>query len=382
MSAANICTVQDEGRLRIVTLNRPEVLNALHADANDEFSAVWDEFAERDDLWVGIITGAGERAFSAGNDLKVQAAGKRRPNGPNGFAGISHRFDLDKPLIAAVNGVAMGGGFETALACDIIIAAENALFALPEPRVGLIAGGGGVHRLPRMIPMKKAMGMILTGRSVPAREGFELGFVTEVVPQGQALEAAKRWADDDPGMLAEGGAGIQAGIVSRPGRADVGNGDAQGLSGAAGEHRKPGLHRRPKGIRGKAQAELAETSIGAHDEHAGTQSVLRRQRRIALARHRDRSGSKKRNFSKLSARLPATGIIFRQTAGDYDLSWHPAPRRQYIINLDGGVQIDGKRRRGADDRRRRDRAGGRHHRQRPPVEVGQRQDAALDLRSG
>jgi enoyl-CoA hydratase/carnithine racemase len=188
------CTVEDEGRLRVVTLNRPEVLNALHADANDELSEVWDEFAARDDLWVGIITGAGGRAFSAGNDLKVQAAGKRRPNGPNGFAGLSHRFNLDKPLIAAVNGVAMGGGFETALACDIIIAAENAVFALPEPRVGLIAGGGGVHRLPRMIPMKKAMGMILTGRRVSAREGFELGFVTEVVPEGQALEAAKRWA--------------------------------------------------------------------------------------------------------------------------------------------------------------------------------------------
>ena len=188
------CIVQDEGRVRIVTLNRPEVLNALHADANDELAAVWDEFAARDDLWVGIITGAGERAFSAGNDLKVQAAGRRRPNGPNGFAGITHRFNLDKPMIAAVNGWAMGGGFETALACDIIIAAENALFALPEPRVGLIAGGGGVHRLPRMIPRKKAMGMILTGRRVAAREGFELGFVTEVVPQGQALEAAKRWA--------------------------------------------------------------------------------------------------------------------------------------------------------------------------------------------
>jgi enoyl-CoA hydratase/carnithine racemase len=197
--AYQFCTVEDEGPLRIVTLNRPEVLNALHADANDELSAVWDEFAARDDLWVGIVTGAGGRAFSAGNDLKVQAAGKRRPNGPTGFAGLSHRFDLDKPLIAAVNGVAMGGGFETALACDIIIAAENAVFALPEPRVGLIAGGGGVHRLPRSIPIKKAMGMILTGRRVPAREGFELGFVTEVVPEGHALEVAKRWA----GMILE-----------------------------------------------------------------------------------------------------------------------------------------------------------------------------------
>src|ERR1700719_4747904 len=187
------CIVQDEGRVRIVTLNRPEVLNALHADANDELAGVWDEFAARDDLWVGIITGAGERAFSAGNDLKVQAEGRRRPNGPNGFAGITHRFDLDKPLIAAVNGWAMGGGFETALACDIIIAAENALFALPEPRVGLIAGSA-VHRLPRMIPQKQALGMILTGRRVSAREGKELGFVNEVVPEGQALGAAKRWA--------------------------------------------------------------------------------------------------------------------------------------------------------------------------------------------
>ena len=143
-------------------------MNALHGEAHHELEKVWDEFAARDDLWVGIVTGAGERAFSAGNDLKVQAAGKRGPGPAPGFAGLTHRFDLDKPLIAAVNGIAMGGGFEIALACDIIIASENAMFALPEPRVGLIAGAGGVHRLPRMIPQKKAMGMILTGRRVPA----------------------------------------------------------------------------------------------------------------------------------------------------------------------------------------------------------------------
>ncbi len=193
MTQYRFCTVADEGRVRIVTINRPEVLNALHSEAHWEFDRVWNEFAASPDLWVGIITGAGNRAFSAGNDLKVQAAGGRGPRPKTGFAGLSHRFDLDKPLIAAVNGIAMGGGFETALACDIIIAAENAVFALPEPRVGLVAGSG-VHRLPRMIPQKAALGMILTGRRVSAAEGKELGFVNEVVPAGEALEAARRWA--------------------------------------------------------------------------------------------------------------------------------------------------------------------------------------------
>ena len=194
MTEYKYCQVQDEGRLRIVTLNRPEVMNALHSEAHFELEKVWDEFAARPDLWVAIVTGAGDRAFSAGNDLKVQAAGKRGPTPPTGFAGIAMRFDLDKPVIAAVNGIAMGGGFEVALACDLIVAAENAVFALPEPRVGLVAGAGGVHRLPRMIGQKQALGMILTGRRVGAEEGKTLGFVNEVVPQGQALEAAKRWA--------------------------------------------------------------------------------------------------------------------------------------------------------------------------------------------
>lgn len=193
-SAYRYCRVEDTGRVRIVTLNRPEVMNALHSEASHELEAVWDEFAVRDDLWVGIVTGAGDRAFSAGNDLKVQAAGKRGPRPRSGFGGLALRFDLNKPVIAAVNGVAMGGGFEMALACDIIVAAENAVFALPEPRVGLVAGGGGVHRLPRMIPQKQALGMILTGRRVPAREGKELGFVNEVVAVGAALPAAQRWA--------------------------------------------------------------------------------------------------------------------------------------------------------------------------------------------
>ena len=185
---------EKEGRVATVTLQRPEVMNALHPPANEELVRVWHDFAADPDAWVAILTGAGGKAFSAGNDLKWQAAGGTRERPKSGFAGLCTRFGLNKPLIAAVNGVAMGGGFELALACDIIVAAETARFALPEPRVGLAALAGGLHRLPRQIPMKQAMGMILTGRHVPAAEGKTLGFVTEVVPEGQALAGARRWA--------------------------------------------------------------------------------------------------------------------------------------------------------------------------------------------
>ena len=188
--------VEREGNLTIITINRPEVMNALHAPAHDEFSAIFDDFVSDPEQWVAIITGAGDRAFSAGNDLKYQALGGDMTRGSDtGFAGITSRFDNPKPVIAAVNGVAMGGGFEIALACDLIIAAENAVFALPEPRVGLAALAGGVHRLPREIGMKQALGMMLTGRRVSAEEGKQLGFVNEVAPAGQVLEAAREWAN-------------------------------------------------------------------------------------------------------------------------------------------------------------------------------------------
>lgn len=194
MAEYEFCKVEREGRLLIVTLNRPERYNALHWPAHFELARVWDEFAADPELWVAVVTGAGDKAFCAGNDLRYQAEGHERKRCPSGFAGLTNRYDLNKPLIAAVNGFAMGGGFETALACDLIVAAENAVFALPEPRVGLMAGAGGVHRLPRMIGQKQALGMILTGRRVGAAEGKELGFVNEVVPEGGAVEAAKRWA--------------------------------------------------------------------------------------------------------------------------------------------------------------------------------------------
>lgn len=188
------CKTEREGHLLVVTLGRPDVLNALHPPANRELAKVFDDFAADPELWVAILTGAG-RGFCAGNDLKYQATGGDMSGQPEtGFAGLTNRMDLVKPVIAAVNGVAMGGGFEIALACDLIVASEDATFALPEPRVGLAALAGGIHRLPRQIGLKNAMGMLLTGRRVSAEEGQRLGFVNEVVPKGEALAGAKRWA--------------------------------------------------------------------------------------------------------------------------------------------------------------------------------------------
>jgi crotonobetainyl-CoA hydratase len=188
--------VERDGKLWIVTINRPEVMNSLHPPANRELAEAFDAFQKDDDAWVAIVTGAGDRAFSAGNDLKYQASGGDMRGQPqSGFGGLTAREGLNKPLIAAVNGVAMGGGFEIALACDIIVASDKAVFALPEPRVGLAALAGGLQRLPRMIPLKQAMGMILTGRRVSAQEGKDLGFVTDVAPHDELLKRARAWAE-------------------------------------------------------------------------------------------------------------------------------------------------------------------------------------------
>ena len=185
--------VEKADNIMTVRINRPDRLNALHPVANAELGEVFDDFAADDEMWVAIITGEG-RGFSAGNDLRYQAEGGERVATPRGFGGLTSRFDMNKPVIAAVNGVAMGGGFEIALACDLIIASENAKFALPEPKVGLAALAGGLNRLPRQIGPKRALGMILTGRHVGPEEGKDLGFVNDVVPHDQLMDAAMDWA--------------------------------------------------------------------------------------------------------------------------------------------------------------------------------------------
>lgn len=194
--------VRRSSQVTTITLNRPQVMNAIHAPMHEELQDALDAFAADAEQRVCVLTGAGERAFCAGSDLKYAAgsdaglsAGKRAyPR--SGYGGIAERFDLTKPVIAAVNGVALGGGFEIVLACDLVIAAETALFGLPEPLVGAIALGGGLHRLPRQIGLKPALGIILTGRKVGAAEGKTLGFVNEVVPQTELSATVDRWAAD------------------------------------------------------------------------------------------------------------------------------------------------------------------------------------------
>jgi len=192
------CSVERDGHVTLVTIKRAEVMNALHPPANFELEQIFDEFAADPGQWVAILTGAGDRAFSAGNDLKFAAElaqrGERISVPKTGFGGLTSRFDLTKPVIAAVNGLALGGGFEMALATDLIIAAESAQFALPEPKVGMVALAGGLQRLPRQIGLKQAMGLILTGRRVSAARGEQLGFVNQVVAPQELLPTARSLA--------------------------------------------------------------------------------------------------------------------------------------------------------------------------------------------
>jgi crotonobetainyl-CoA hydratase len=175
-----------------ITINRPQALNALNPPAHREISAALDEYAADPALRVAVITGAGERAFCVGSDLKARSIANADDHPPTGFGGISHRFDLAKPVIAAVNGLALGGGVEIVAACDLAIAADHAEFSLPEPRVGLAAlGGGGLQRLARDLPLKYAMELVLTGRRFGAEEAKRIGLINDVVPRA-ALKARVR----------------------------------------------------------------------------------------------------------------------------------------------------------------------------------------------
>jgi len=187
-----------------ITINRPEALNALNPGVSYELSQHFDEVESNDDIWLAVVTGVGDRAFSAGADLKhralMQTMSKEERDESNRMSrearGLFVRWHFPKPLIARVNGYAMGGGLELALACDIIVIADHAEIGLPEPRRGLVAGAGGVHRLPRQVGLKVAMGYLLTGRHMSAQRAYELGLVNQVVPLAELDNAVDEWVAD------------------------------------------------------------------------------------------------------------------------------------------------------------------------------------------
>jgi crotonobetainyl-CoA hydratase len=180
-----------EDRVAIFTINRPEVLNAINADVSRELSEALSNFRDDPDLWVGIITGAGDRAFSAGADIRGF-----RPGPMEGEAVERVRADqIWKPFIAAIHGYCLGGGLELALTCDLRIAADNSRFGLPEIKVGVIPAGGGMSRLPRFIPRAKAAEILLMGQQIDAQEAYRIGLINKVVPRDQLMSTAKEWAN-------------------------------------------------------------------------------------------------------------------------------------------------------------------------------------------
>jgi len=198
---------EKKDHLAILTLNRPEAMNAMNAAMRREMGDAFVDFRDDADSWVLIITGAGDRAFCAGMDLREMAAdlaagasGPPRGQGaprvaepvPSLMAG---NIEIWKPIIAAINGVAVGGGLETALACDIRIAADSARMGLSEPKRGIIPGGGGLARLPRLIPIGAAMEILLTGDLITAQEAYRIGLVNQVVPAAELMSAAKKMAE-------------------------------------------------------------------------------------------------------------------------------------------------------------------------------------------
>ena len=193
-----------EGHVARITLDRPESLNSLNPDLRWELSQHFDEVENNDDIWLAVVTGSGDRAFCAGADLKHRARERNATTEQRAdwaqknieTRSLTERWHFAKPVIARVNGFALGGGLELAMACDIIVAAEHAEFGLPEPRRGLIAGAVGVHRLPRQIGLKPAMGHLLTGRHMTAARAYELGLVNQVVSLDGLDLAVNGWIED------------------------------------------------------------------------------------------------------------------------------------------------------------------------------------------
>lgn len=182
--------VERDGPITVVIITRTERSNALHAAAHFQLARIFDEFEADPTALVAIITGEGDRSFCAGNDLKAQAEGGPMERPASGFAGLTKRRNRTKPIIAAVNGIALGGGFEIVLACDLAVAAPNARFALPEVRLGLVPLAG-MHLLPRQVGPKNALALLLNAKALGAEEALSLGLINEITAEKGALDAAK-----------------------------------------------------------------------------------------------------------------------------------------------------------------------------------------------
>ena len=184
-----------------VTLNRPEVLNAIHPPMAEELADAWERIRDDDSVWVGVLTGSGTRAFCAGADLKwrAEAGEAARSHNRAEASGVARGFqrgrDCYKPLLAVVNGYAVGGGLELVLGCDLVVAAEHAQLGLPEARRGLLADAGGIHKLVRRLPWSAAMQLILTGELISAEEARRIGLVNQVVPAEGLQAAAEQWVE-------------------------------------------------------------------------------------------------------------------------------------------------------------------------------------------
>jgi enoyl-CoA hydratase/carnithine racemase len=184
-------------KVAFVTINRPQAYNACDKPTYERLAEVWQDFAVNDDAWVAILTGAGDKAFCAGSDIKQNFTTKPEPAdafGSQGRPDLMRGLDVWKPIIAAVNGHANGGGLEMALGCDIRIASENAHFGLGESRLGLLPGGGGTQRLTRTIPLGDALWMLYSGERIDAAEAYRVGLVNRVVPQADLMATAEAMA--------------------------------------------------------------------------------------------------------------------------------------------------------------------------------------------
>ena len=192
--------VTREGKVLVVVLDRPKV-NAIDLETSRLLGEAFVLLRDDPELMVGVITGAGEKIFSAGWDLKAVAQGEMQTSnwweddyGPGGFAGLTELWDLNKPVIGALNGIVIGGGVELALGCDLLIAAEHVTFSLPELPLGMIPDAGAIQRMPRRIPYNKAMEMLLFGERMSAQEAANYGLVNKVVAAGELMDTAMEWA--------------------------------------------------------------------------------------------------------------------------------------------------------------------------------------------